>query len=58
MENSLETCTCRHLPAFQPVTFPTAFQSTFCWSLGPRLALESVTEVLAVLVGLPLRLGC
>jgi len=27
-------------------------------SLGPRLALESVAEVLAALVGLPLRLGC
>jgi hypothetical protein len=26
--------------------------------LGPRLALESVAEVLAALVGLPLRLGC
>ena len=26
--------------------------------LGPRAALESVPEVLAALVGLPLRLGC
>jgi len=33
LESSSETCTCRHLPAFQPVTFPTAFQSAFCWSL-------------------------
>jgi hypothetical protein len=28
MENSSETCTCRHLPALQPVAFPTAFQNT------------------------------
>ena len=42
MENSLETCACRHLPAFQPVTFPTGFQSAFCWSLHqlPQLALD------------------
>src|ERR1700687_1539175 len=31
MENSSETCTCLHLPAFQPVAFPTAFQSALCW---------------------------
>ena len=33
LENSSETCTCRHLPTFQPVAFPTAFHSVFCWSL-------------------------
>jgi hypothetical protein len=27
-------------------------------SLGPRITLESVAEVLVALVGLPLRLGC
>jgi hypothetical protein len=30
----------------------------FPGELGPRLALESVAEVLAALVGLPLCLGC
>jgi hypothetical protein len=33
MEHRSETCRCRHLPAFQPVNFPTAFQSSLCWSL-------------------------
>jgi hypothetical protein len=32
MENSSERCTCRHLPAFHPVVFPTAYQSAFCWT--------------------------
>ena len=32
MEKSSEICTCRHLLAFHPVAFPTAFQSAFCWS--------------------------
>jgi hypothetical protein len=32
MDSSLETCTCRHLPALHPVAFPTSFQSAFCWS--------------------------
>jgi len=32
MENSSEICTCRHLPALQPVAFPTAFLSILCWS--------------------------
>jgi len=33
MENSSEICTGRHLPAFQPVAFPTSFHCAFCWSL-------------------------
>jgi hypothetical protein len=30
MENSSEIYMCRHLPALQPVAFPTAFQSVIC----------------------------
>ena len=33
MDNSSETYTCRHLPALNSVTFPTAFQRAFCWSV-------------------------
>jgi len=32
VENSSEICTCGHLPAFQPVAFPTIIQSVFYWS--------------------------
>jgi len=31
MENSSDTCARRHRPAFQPVAFPTSFQSSRCW---------------------------
>jgi hypothetical protein len=34
MVKSSEICTCRHLPAFQPVACPTVFQSVFCCSGG------------------------
>ena len=30
MENSSDICLCRHVPAFQPATHPTAFQSFRC----------------------------
>jgi hypothetical protein len=33
IEHSSEFCTCQHLPAFQPVAFPTTICSAFCWSL-------------------------
>jgi len=33
MEKSSEICTYRHLPTFHPVAFPTAFQSSVCWSV-------------------------
>jgi len=34
MEKSSEICTCQHLPAFQPVTFSTAFHTSLWWSLN------------------------
>jgi hypothetical protein len=30
MENSSDTCACRHRPAFQAVAFPTSFQRSRC----------------------------
>jgi len=46
MENSSQICTCWHLPAVQPVAFPTVFQSVFCrpfhWLRGGRDAPASV----------------
>jgi len=31
MENSSNTCAHQHRPAFQPIAFPTFFQSSYCW---------------------------
>jgi hypothetical protein len=35
MESSSETCTCRHLPAFQPVVFPHRFPEHFLLVFPP-----------------------
>ncbi|KAF8544362.1 hypothetical protein BDD12DRAFT_816013 [Trichophaea hybrida] len=50
MENSSETYTCQHLPALQPVAFPTAFQSTFCWSFH-RLQWRKRCSRMVVIIG-------
>jgi hypothetical protein len=31
MENSSDICAFRHLPTFQPVSFPTSFQNSRYW---------------------------
>jgi len=49
MENSSETCTCRHLPALHPVAFPTSFQSVRCWSFHRLEWQKRCSRVWAVL---------
>jgi hypothetical protein len=39
MENSSDTCARRHLPAFQPVAYPTFFKSS-----GSRMPVLSLAE--------------
>ena len=50
MVKTSQICTCRHLPAFHPVAFPTTFQKGVCWCLHRLLWWERCSSVCRVLV--------
>jgi len=53
MENSSEICMCRHLPTFQPITFPTTFHSAFCLSLHRLKGQKRCSRVWAAILPPP-----
>jgi hypothetical protein len=53
IENSSEICRCLHLPAFQPVACPTAFQSVLYWSFHRLLWRKRCSRVWTVLLPPP-----